>query len=301
MDPADSAHFPTFTGSAHRLFRPAETETLETLEENLPQYEEENYTYIPLPESNQYYDRNSESLKDLSPNQYLTSDIDLRELFQLLAEEPFLLKDTMDSLEVHVVSEFKYYLLPEEATDDAVAMDIDEVKSEYPTVADDLLSKNPRYRFVDIADLNRREVREAIFPIIAELESELAEAIKQDVDNPVDLYHNAPERVVGRREKDLLNDIELHTAEYLGLGEMIGLLKGRGHLWDTFGFESSSEVEDRLNSIKRLRNRVMHSNRTLIRSQEDVAKTLERIEDAQKIIAEAKGIPLENIQEMNWK
>lgn len=45
----------------------------------------------------------------------------------------------------------------------------------------------------------------------------------------------------------------------------------------------------------------MHSNRTLIRSYKDVEKTLERIEDAQKIIANAEDIPLMNIREMYWK
>lgn len=295
MQPEEwSTSFPDLSGSVQRIFRNAKTESREDVEEYLDKYEYKKYTYIPVPESDEYYNRKTGSFEDLVEDQYVDLDISLRNLFELLSEYPFLLVDTMEGLEVYFVSEDEYYFLPEDAPDDAELMDIRDLEEGHPNIIEEITGD--RHRFVNRADLNRREVREALYPIIAELESEIAEAVKEDVDDPVDLYHNASESVVGRREKDILNDIELHTAEYFGLGDMIGLLKGRGHLWDEFGFESANDVDDRLRSIQRLRNCVMHSNRTLIRKPGDVEKTLERVNDAQKIIAEARDIPLKNLE-----
>lgn len=299
MDPADSSTFPTFDGYARRLLRNAETETLDSYQDNLSWYREQRFSYIPIPTADKYYNLETETLEDLSPDQYVDSDLSIRKLFSLLSDHPFLLQDKMANLEVYYVDDDEYYFLEEDAPADATVLDADEIYENYPEIEDDL--SNYRYRFVDRADLNRREVREALYPILADLESELAEVIKDDVPNPVDLYPNASDRVVGRREKDILEDIDLHTAEYLGLGGMIGIIKGRGHLWDEFGFDSANEVEDRLGSIQELRNRVMHSNRTLIRNAEDIEKTVERVNDAQRIIAQARGIPMENVRTLYWE
>lgn len=291
MEPAGSANFPVVAVEASDIFRQAEVETVETYENKLKYYKNKNYTFIPLPDSGQYYNTETNSLEGINERQYVSQAITYRSVFEILSEEPFLLADAYSSFILYVVNEEEYYTLPDEAPAHADALGFDELKTEYPSIADYYLKESHRYYFADLADLNRREVREIIYPVIAELEIELARAIKNDVDDPKDLYHNAPESVVGRREKDILNDVELHTAEYLGLGDMIGLLKGRSHLWKSFGFESANQVDDRLRSIQDLRNRVMHSNRTLVQNQQDVQKMLERINDAQRIIVEAKDLP----------
>lgn len=294
MQPEDQANFPEFSSSAAVLFRTAEIETLDSYEDNMYQYRKKDFSYVPIPEAGKYYDLNTESLEHLDENQYVERNITVRKLFNLLSKYPFLLHDTLIGLEAYVDEDGDYYLNGGDPSEGAVKKDLKEIEEQHPDIVDEIVGS--RYRFVDLADLNRREIREALYPVVAELESEIADAIREDIDEPEDLYHNAPDHVVGRREKDKLNDISLHTAEYLNLGDMIGLLKGRQHLWGNFGFDDSNEVEDRLGSLNQLRNCVMHSNRTLIRNQNDVKKTLERVNDSQRIIAESRNISLEAVR-----
>lgn len=299
MQPEDQANFPEFSGSARILFRTAEIETLDSYEENLERYREKEFSYVPIPEADKYYNLNTESLEDLHENQYVERDLSVRKLFDLLSTYPFLLHDNLNVLEAYVDKDGDYYFEGGNPPEDAVKKNLEELEEHHPDIVDEIASS--RYRFVDLADLNRREIREALYPVVAELESEIADAIREDVDEPEDLYHNAPDHVVGRREKDKLSDIGLHTAEYLNLGDMTGLLKGRQHLWDNFGFDDSDEVEDRLGSLNQLRNSVMHSNRTLIRSQNDVKKTQERVNDAQRIIIESRDGSLEALRTLFWE
>lgn len=280
---------PTFSGRAHDLSIRASIETVESYHDNLEKYQENNYRYIPLPKSDQYYDQEDGSLHGIASVQYIDGSESVKEVFELLTENPFLLEDEAASLEVYVVSEDEFYLLSEDAPDHARVKDADEIEDEYPGIADQLTHVSEgRYRIITIADLNRRIVGEQLYPFIAELESSIAEVIEDDVNDPKKMYYNVSEKIIGRREKDILEDIEMHTAEYLSLGDMIGFLKGREHLLDEFGFESPSDCGSRLSSIQDLRNRVMHSNRTLIRSREDIQKTLERVEDIEEILSISK-------------
>jgi len=299
MQPEDKANFPEFSGPTSVLFRNAEIETLDSYQANLQQYREKDFSYVPIPEADKYYNLNAESLEDLHENQYVERNLSVRKLFNLLSTFPFLLHDTLSGLEAYVDEDEDYYFEGGDVPEDAVKKDLEELEERHPDIVDEI--RGSRYRFVDLADLNRREVREALYPVVAELESEIADAIRQDVNEPEDLYHNAPDHVVGRREKDKLSNIGLHTAEYLNLGDMIGLLKGRQHLWDNFGFDDSNEVADRLGSLNQLRNSVMHSNRTLIRSQNDVEKILERVNDAQRIIIESRGGSVEALRTTLWE
>lgn len=294
MQPEDQAKFPEFRGSASIVFRTAEIETLNTYEENLERYREKDFTYVPIPEADKYYNLNTESLENLHDDQYVEKNISFRKLFNLLSKYPFLLHDSLTGLEAYVDEDGGYYFEGGDPPEDAVKKDLEELEEQHPDILDEI--SRHRYWFVNLADLNRREIREALYPVVAELESEIADAIREDVDEPEDLYHNAPDHVVGRREKDKLRDMGLHTAEYLNLGDMIGLLKGRQHLWDDFGFSDSDEVEERLGSLNQLRNSVMHSNRKLIRNQKDIEKTLERVNDAQRIIMKSRGGSVEALQ-----
>ncbi|WP_152421839.1 hypothetical protein [Halorubrum saccharovorum] len=299
MQPKDQANFPEFSGSTFILFRIAEIETLDTYEDNLERYREKDFSYVPIPEADKYYNLNTESLEDLHENQYVEKNISVRKLFTLLSTYPFLLHDSLTGLKAYVDEDGDYYFEGGDPPEDAVKKDLEELEEQHPDILDEI--RQSRYWFVNLADLNRREIREALYPVVAELESEIADAIREDVDEPEDLYHNAPDHVVGRREKDRLRDMGLHTAEYLNLGDMIGLLKGRQHLWGDFGFSDADEVEDRLGSLNQLRNSVMHSNRTLIRSQTDIEKTLERVNDAQRIIIKSRGGSVEALQTRLWE
>lgn len=253
---------------AQRLAVPASTETVDTYEDNLAFYAENNYQYIPLPVDGQYYDRYAEELRALNPTQVIDTDTGLRTIFEKLQTEPFLLLDRAEDQETDPQS-----------TDDP------------NSPSDD------RYMIITVADLNRRVVSENIYPLIAELEHELAVGIKEEIESSEPLYHNLPARFIGRREKDKIQDVDLHIVEYLGLTQLVQIIKGRHNLLTKFGFESASECDDIVGSINQLRNRVMHANRSLIRNRDDIQTTLERVDDAQQLIADIHDIPVSQIRE----
>jgi len=77
-------------------------------------------------------------------------------------------------------------------------------------------------------------------------------------------------RTIGGWYRDRRNDVELQIGEYMNLTEMKQVLsEGRPALYRSCGFEDESEISDLLD-IRDLRNKVMHVNRSLVRSRRDI-------------------------------
>jgi hypothetical protein len=75
----------------------------------------------------------------------------------------------------------------------------------------------------------------------------------------------------------------------MNLTEMKQVLsEGRPALFRSCGFEAESEISDLLD-IRDLRNKVMHVNRSLVRSRRDIQDILDAIERTQELITKATG------------
>lgn len=226
----------------------ADTETESTYEERIQDYRNRNYTYIPLPDGDQYYNVREGWIRPINEEQWIEPDTHLLDVMELLRERPFLI-----------------YGDPEDG-----------------------------YWIINVADLNRREMREMLYSPIAELESLIASRIEdhhpESEQMTEELSDDAIEpRTVGSWYRDRQSDVELHITEYMNLTEMKQVLaEGRSALYRSCGFEDASEISD-LNDIRDLRNRVMHVNRSLVRSRRDIAEVLDAVERTQDLIRRARG------------
>jgi hypothetical protein len=59
---------------AHLIASRAETETLETYEENIEEFTSANYSYIPIPRDGKFYDVKAGKLRELHEQQVLRDD-----------------------------------------------------------------------------------------------------------------------------------------------------------------------------------------------------------------------------------
>jgi hypothetical protein len=140
------------------------------------------------------------------------------------------------------------------------------------------------YHIVTRADLNRRPVEAAIYPVISTLEDRLAALIEREYPDSETLVGLTGPFPVGSWTKARTNDLDVHIAEFLSLTDMVGIVKGNDRLLRELGYEDPAELESDLYAVGDLRNRVMHGNRSLVLDPDDVATHVERIDLARDLI-----------------
>lgn len=150
------------------------------------------------------------------------------------------------------------------------------------------------YRIINLADVDKRGTREMLYPPIAELESLIASRIQDHHSDSEEMINDLSDsavhpRTIGGWYRDQRSDVELHIAEYMNLTEMKQVLaEGRPALHRSCGFEDESEISDLLD-IRDLRNKVMHVNRSLVRSRRDIQDVLDTVDRTQELITKATG------------
>lgn len=70
---------------------PAQTERKDEYEDRIEYYKSKNYTYIPIPDSFEYYNTDEGWLKPINKEQIVTEDAHLMDILRLLQEQPFVL------------------------------------------------------------------------------------------------------------------------------------------------------------------------------------------------------------------
>lgn len=228
----------------------ASIENIDSYEDNIEFYRERNYSYIPLPSEGKYYDIDQNRLVELADNQILRDDTHLITAMAYLRKYPFILLD--------------YHGLLSDQSDLAEKLGIDRDEQE-------------RYGIVTVADLNKRRVKEMLYPAVATFENTLAELITQHYPNS-----NVPESDVNedafdrwRDAKD--QDLETHIVDHMSLGDIVTVVRNTDNLRSTLGFKSKTQYDDHVGGIVELRNKVMHTRRTLISDPSHVDKTLDRL------------------------
>lgn len=146
-----------------------------------------------------------------------------------------------------------------------------------------LVERESSYEIVNLSNLNKRAVKDFLYPLLSELAEELADRIEDHYEDSEDMFGMVNEFTLGTWYKARQGDVELHIAEFLTLSNMIGIIKGHGPLMDACGFETDDDVE-KLNGVEKLRNRVMHGNRTLVNDTDMLRDHLGRIERAERIV-----------------
>ena len=69
----------------------------------------------------------------------------------------------------------------------------------------------------------------------------------------------------------------MHITEYMNLAEMKKIIAKSSKLRSELGFESRNQFSNQMSGIVDLRNRVMHTTRTIIESRDDVEQLEDRV------------------------
>lgn len=282
----------------------AEYESLDGYGDQLDHYIENSYTYVPIPDSGKYYDREAGRLKDIEPGQYIDPGENIIEVLERLSEHPFLWienhKGTYFSVggpdsdfegfgEISMSGPGKEHFDPSESDtfddDDREWMTAEELEEKYPERAEEELEKPP-YQIITLADLNRRRSKEQIYPVIAELADKLSKKIENEHESEKDLYPQLRASTIGNWQKSKRRGLDVHIAEYMTLTEMSQVIQASDESFvSECGFSSKNQCQKKLGSVNELRNKIMHANRTLVHDREDIADVLGRINKAQNILS----------------
>lgn len=307
---------------------PCDIERLESYEESIPGYQSRDFTYIPMPYDEKYYNVDEGWLREINPEQYLGEDTFLLKVLEKLQHHPFLLFDYKmgamfelyegdflvpasffenyslnhnrivsyeESLNIEI-SEFhdwtgSIYGFREEAPDSVQSTTIGEIRAdndrELLDTINEVASKidnQDRFGIITISDLNRRPMKEMFYRALSELEITISKNIEDVYNDSRRLFKPARPDTIGRWEKDQIEGLGLHIAEYMTLIELKESLKmSDRELVKRCGFDSKDEIED-LNSINTLRNKVMHANRTLIHNRRDIENLMSKLDRIEEII-----------------
>jgi hypothetical protein len=239
------------------LWNQASIETRDSFKDNIEFYKKNSYSYIPLPWTDEYVDVEAGEVKDISENQRIVEDTSLIKVLEKLKTEPFVLHDAV--ADTH-------------DRDDLGDLDREDYFEK--TDSDDYYQyeEEDRWFIITWADFKKREAKEMVYPLVAELANRLADVIEEYYDGSEEIVESKqlkPE-TVGRWYYDKKKGSVLHISEYLDMTEMKTLITNNPELVEICGFDSKTKAIEKIDEIKKLRNQVMHANKTLINSEKEI-------------------------------
>lgn len=274
---------------AGNMASPASIESRENYKENLDYYRRNDYTYIPMPLDDVYFNVEEEEFGEMEQKMRIFEDASIRNAIEHLQNHPFLLIDFGSGIYINEKGEIVEAFLNDEdleylGSPKKAAKKRPELKDEIIKTCEERLF----YQIITLADVNRRVVKDVIYPVIAELESRLASEIQQVDYTPEELYPDLNPETIGRREKDKITGVQMHIAEYMTLSEMMKVVGKSEALREKFGYSSRNQFKKDLGGLVPLRNKVMHASRTLVRNRSDLEQLIDRVLRAESAI-EAHG------------
>ena len=294
----------------------------ETYQDQIRQFKDRNYTYIPMPADGIYYTNNENLTRDLTEGHYIKPDEPLEVVFDRLLEYAFLLvtseaNNRVVIVEGEVVGHFAtddegYRWLefdddayagnglpePNDYYDDDQIVSVPQLETEYPSIANQFHSQeyDSRYGIITLADLNKRATRDSIYPKVSQLAYYLSAKIENQYPDDEDiLVHLRPE-TVGRWYKSKMSGTKTHISEQMTLSEMQQVIRSSdSEFVEECGFRSKSQVRKKLGSVNALRNKVMHANKSLVRDRKDLEQLVERLEIIENLIDELESSTEHNL------
>lgn len=252
---------------------PTQVEHPDTVTENKYKYKARGDRFIPVPRDNKYYDISEDTTKELSSNMVISRRLDLIKTLYRLRDYPFLLVDSENN------TRFDVYDIEDTDEQDSVTAEADpierltaeELKQEYPEKASEHLTPDEeRYSMVTLTEVNKRATKVALYPYIASFEGELSEIIEKEYPNSEHLVEVVGDQAQDAWEKNKGTETEVHIAEFLNLTDIRELISDSTLLSEKCGFESTEDAYSKIDNVKTIRNKVMHANRTLIHSSDDL-------------------------------
>ncbi|RJT04749.1 hypothetical protein [Halococcus sp. IIIV-5B] len=149
------------------------------------------------------------------------------------------------------------------------------------------------WRIVTPADLNTRTAKEFLFTYYAEMAKAVSDLIKEDytIDELQEVYEDARPRgrAIDRWNDAVDKNVNLHPVEFMSIADLKEVVRDNEDLLDELDFPSKTQCKQAFNTVEKYRNNVMHGNRSVISSEEDVEALVESLEIACDIAVNAGG------------
>lgn len=289
---------------ATEIASPAEVETLSTYETEIERYRRHSYSYMPLPADWKFYDVEEGSLEDLVEDQIIPGSLHLADVFEAILDHPFLLSDSeytsaytvTNGREISKQTSFSpreradvLARLRGDASEDEEILLLNELRDRYPELIENVsgphTTYDDQYMIITVADLNKRPAREMLYRLLHELEASLSDKIQSEYPDSEDILKYVRAPAIGRWKKDQIRGLQLHVAEHLNIIDIMQVVQASSSSFvDECGFSSKSDVQDSLGRIDDVRNRVMHSTRSLVYERDDVEDVLSVMKTSQRIL-----------------
>ncbi len=166
------------------------------------------------------------------------------------------------------------------------------VLTEYPFA----LATHPdrdSWRIVTPADLNTRTAKEFLFKYYAEAAKAVSNLIKEEysVETLQEVYEDVRPRggAIDRWSDAVDENVDLHTVEFMSLADLKEVVRDNEDLLDELGFPSKTQCKQAFDTVEEYRNKVMHGNRSVISTEEDVENLVESLEIACDLAVNAGG------------
>jgi len=269
----------------------AKTSTIDSYEDEIEEYQEQDYTYIPMPDDGQYYNLARDELREIEREQYLHPDTPMLDAFSKLQEYPFLLFDdfrTFSSEDGAYISEgITEINLPDGSfRADTIAKNPDDFRERYDEETpmkiidtfEDMASE--RYWILTLADANKRRARELFYRVLSEFEVQLAHLIEQEYPDSESLFTEAKPEAIGRWQKSKIDELVVHISEHMYLSTLLKIVGKSDNLRERMGYSSRNQFDKDLGGLVDLRNRIMHPTQTLVHDTDDLEKEINRVNRA---------------------
>jgi len=269
----------------------AKTSTIDTYEDEIEEYQRQDYTYIPMPDDGQYYDLGRNELREIDREQYLHPDTPMLDAFSKLQEFPFLLFDdfrTFRSEDEGYISEgIVEYNFPDGSfRADEIANNPHDFRERYD---DETLTRvvnsvenmaSERYWIVTLADANKRRARELFYRVLSEFEVQLSYLVEQEYPDSESLFTEAKPEAIGRWQKSKIDELVVHIAEHMYLSNLLKVVGKSNNLREKMGYSSRNQFDKAFGGLVDLRNRIMHPTQTLVHDSDDLEKEISRVNRA---------------------
>lgn len=149
------------------------------------------------------------------------------------------------------------------------------------------------WKIITPADLNTRTAKEYLFTYYAETAKAVSDLIKSEysIERVQEAYKNAHPNgsALGRWNSAVDENVNLHPVEFMSIADLKEIVRNDEDLLEELGFSSKTQCKEAFDTVEKYRNRVMHANRSVISSEDDVVELVESLETACNIAVNAGG------------
>ena len=149
------------------------------------------------------------------------------------------------------------------------------------------------WNIITPADLNTRIAKEYLFNYYAETAKAVSDLLKSEysIERVQDAYKNARPNgsALDRWDRAVDENVNLHPVEFMSIADLKEIVRNDEDLLQELDFSSKTQCKNAFDTVEKYRNRVMHANRSVISSENDVVELVESLETACDIAVSAGG------------